>query len=331
MSFFNETGTSGGIEGFSGELFAYLNAMMFILVGVGLLYNLVIREMKEVISIAGTEMRLLFLKWLCVSNLLRGISILVDVAVKDSLLDESWKTWTRDVFMALPSLSFITTYSIVVLFWAQIYYAAILVSYPLLKPFFYFSNCAAYTAFTIILLITLDMEAWRAFRVYLLLLLSLLYLLCAALLFNYGVKVAGHLAERRAVTGGGRTGGLIRRIVTLTSTVPLLLLLRGLFCLLLGSGIITTSNLCTKIGVSRLLWDNLTYFTTELLPSLLFIFMFWPNSDKNPEEFNSVFSSESMITSPLLRASSQPSHSPQEEQDNHWLETEQEIQRQLQL
>lgn len=68
--------------------------------------------------------------------------------------------WTNYFLMVFPSLLFLSTYSIVILFWAQVvlmnlplllmslqvYYAAILVSYPLLRPVCLFFNIAVYNS-----------------------------------------------------------------------------------------------------------------------------------------------------------------------------------------
>ena len=306
------------------ETLAFVDAVLFLVVGFSLAYHIrkqrleAISNVRPPVVLTGTEMRMTFVTCLAVANLSRAVSILVDILVREEVktlsIDESWKIWVREILMALPSLFFITSYSVVILFWAQVYYAAIMVSFPLLRPLFIFANIAAYGLFAVIALITLHMSAWIEVSQYMYLLLGTLYILSSLGLFIFGVRVAGHLSERRAST----RSGIIRRVVLLTATCPLILLFRGGYSLCVGSGLISTS--WPKI-VSRVAWDAGLYFISELLPSLLFIFMFWPSAEPvSSDVFSSIFSSGPEIISPLLKP----------EDRSEWAETESRIAQLLQ-
>ena len=293
---------------FTPDTIGYLAAFLFASLSFSLLFYLKhFVPSKPSAALAGTEMRTLFLKMLAFSNGLRCISILVDILVrhqvKQAALSESWKTWVRDVFMDLPTLMFMTAYSVVILFWAQVYYAAVLVQFPLLKFIFIFVNISSYTLFFVILLITLHMEAWTQVRAYLLILVSTLFIVCSCLLFNFGVKIAGHLSERRSIALSRRH--IIRRIVVLTASVPFILAIRGFYGFLVAFNIVEAA----PKNISRLVWDVGVCLSTELLPSLLCVFTFWPASGSTAQEqlspqFSSILSSESMlihdIQSPLM-------------------------------
>lgn len=305
------------------ESLAFIDAVFFLVVGFALAYHIrrqrldALANGRPPVVLTGTEMRMTFVTCLAAANLSRAVSIIINVFVREEVksltLDESWKLWVREILMALPSLIFITSYSVVILFWAQVYYAAIMVSFPLLRPLFIFANIAAYGLFTVIALITLHMSAWQEVSQYMYLLLGTLYILSSIGLFIFGVRVAGHLSERRASS----RSGIIRRVVLLTATCPLILLLRGCYSLSVGSGLISTS---WPRVISRVAWDAGLYLISELLPSLLFIFMFWPSSEPVATDvFSSIFSSGPELASPLLKP----------EDRAEWAETESRLNAQL--
>jgi hypothetical protein len=170
------------------------------------------------------------------------------------------------------------------------------------------------------------MSAWEELSEYLYLLLGSLYVICSIGLFVFGVRVAGNLSERRersTVSGTAVSSrrSIIRRVVLLTATCPLILMLRGVYSLLVGSSLLSTF---WPPSISRVAWDSIVYFFSELVPSLLFIFMFWPSSEpaSSSEIFSSIFSSsgaaESLLASPLLK-----------ENPQQWVEAESRLDAQL--
>ena len=290
------------------ESFALGAAVVFGLIGVSIVVYLQRRKASAQplgVALAGSEMRVVFLTILAIANLARAASIFIDVAVrrevKASALAPSWKSWVREVLSCLPSLFFASAYSSVVLFWAQVYYAAVMIPFPLLRPTFAFVNAGVYAIFTVIALITLHMAAWTQAVIYINILLGVVFIADAIGLFVFGVRVASHLSERRERLAMRR--GLIRRVLLLTTTVPLVLLLRGSYCLLRGylGG--------NPLNVARLAWDVLLFTVSECLPSLLFIFAFRAGAEQQ-EDGESFWSSEGK--SPLLF----------EDRDVGWRETE---------
>ena len=228
------------------------------------------------ISAAGGETRLLFMGMLALSNISRAITLGIEsFTQQDKQLQKSVRTWVRDFLVSLPTLFFLTTYSVVILFWAQVYYASILVSFPLLKPIVIFINIAVYVIFAVIACLTLLLMAWSEFRQYLYFLLGILFLFCALNFFYYGVKVAAQLSERNKQLS--RKSRIIRRVVILTSTVPLVLLIKGIYCTAIGLGFVSG---LPPDSFSRLTWDSLNFFVTELLPSVLMLSVFWPGTPR---------------------------------------------------
>ena len=227
----------------------------------------------EPVSAAGAETRLLFMGMLALSNFSRAVSLCVEVLTQQDrqLLQRSVRTWVRDFLMCVPTLLFLSTYSVVILFWAQVYYASVLVSFPLLKPVVVFINIAAYVVFSVIACLTLLLMAYAEFRQYLYFLLGILFLLCATYFFYFGVKVSAQLLDRNKQLS--RKSLIIRRVVILTCTVPFVLFLKGIYCSAVGLGFVSLS---APWNLSRLTWDSSNFFVSEFIPSLLMLCVFWP-------------------------------------------------------
>jgi len=140
------------------------------------------------VSSAGGETRSVFMGMLALSNFARAVTLCIEgFTQQDKQIQRSVRTWVRDFLSSLPTLFFLTTYSVVILFWAQVYYASVLVSFPLLKPIVIFINIAVYVVFSVIACLTLLLMAWSEFRQYLYFLLGVLFLFCGLNFFYYGV------------------------------------------------------------------------------------------------------------------------------------------------
>ncbi|KAF4736108.1 hypothetical protein FOZ63_026103, partial [Perkinsus olseni] len=181
----------------------------------------------------------------------------------------------------------------------QVYYAAVLVSHPLLRPVCIFINIAVYIYFVV----------------------GLLYITCSILFFYYGLQVSGQLRDRsrRQLSGSARQLGqsrnksVINRVLVLTLTCPLIFLLRGMSGVLYGVGLIKT--VCPP-SIDRQAWDSMVFFLTEWIPSVLILFVFWPASRRSPtmSHRSSIdVSSNGSLTSPLL----EPQQDQQQHNQNH--------------
>lgn len=266
------------------------------------------------VSVAGGETRLLFMGMLSCSNVARAVTLCIEaVTQQDHQLQRSVRTWVRDFLMSLPTLFFLSTYSVVVLFWAQVYYASVLVSFPLLKPIVVFINIAAYVVFAVIACLTLLLMAWTEFRQYLYFLLGSLFILCSLNFFYYGVKVSAQLLDRNKQLT--RKSRIIRRVVILTATVPLILFVKGVYCTGMGLGLFS---MAAPFRMSRLAWDCTNFFVTEFVPSVLMLLVFWPGSPRADayEPPSSLLTSKeaTSLQSPLLEEQAGP---PQQERHPH--------------
>jgi hypothetical protein len=296
----------------SGQVLVTVDVLLFSLLGI-LAYRQFRKARSDLqqpggeaapVSAAGGETRLLFMGMLTLSNFARAFTLCIEEFThQDKQLQKSVRSWVRDFVMSLPTLFFLSTYSVVVLFWAQVYYASVLVSFPLLKPIVVFINIAAYVVFSVIACLTLLLMAWSEFRQYLYFLLGILFLFSGFTFFYYGIKVAAQLLDRNKQLS--RESRIIRRVIVLTSSVPLILLVKGLFCTAIGLGYISGSPV---FGLSRLTLDCSNFFLTEFIPSVLMLCVFWPGTPRADayEPPSSILSSKQENTvgsleSPLLQ------------------------------
>ncbi|EER00211.1 hypothetical protein Pmar_PMAR017069 [Perkinsus marinus ATCC 50983] len=241
------------------------------------------------VSLTGSRTRKLFLIGLCLSNLARAVSMIIDAVVHTEVREHVWEHsvqgWTNYFLMVFPSLLFLSTYSIVILFWAQVYYAAILVSYPLLRPVCLFFNIAVYNSQPI-------------------------YDSPIAPQIQVSSQLKDRSRRQRSVVGvstteASKNRAVLNRVLVLTVTCPIIFLVRGVLSLLYGVGFMRTYG---PASVDRLAWDSLVYCITEWIPSLLIVIVFWPatrpsnraGGDGQRSDYGDQSSSYDSLVSPLL-------------------------------
>ncbi|CBZ50095.1 conserved hypothetical protein [Neospora caninum Liverpool] len=124
----------------------------------------------------------------------------------ESSLDREWILLFLD---SAPSLVFFSALSLIVLFWAKIYYAAILVAYPHFEkgPWLCSGGLLAFFLlfFTLAVLLQAKRSATRALQI----LAAILFALAAGAFFVYGTKVAKKLSERSKAPS--RKKSIVRR------------------------------------------------------------------------------------------------------------------------
>ena len=149
------------------------------------------------VSLTGKQARNLFLSILGLASALRVLSLLVDLVVRPKVyaqvLQPSYKTWVNNVLLTLPSLVYLSSYSVIVLFWAQVYHASSMRShYPVLKAWCWFLNLSMYLVFLVMALLTMLLGAWREVRGFFYFFEGLLYCGLSWDFFYYGIKVRYH-------------------------------------------------------------------------------------------------------------------------------------------
>ncbi|KAF7457864.1 putative membrane protein [Cryptosporidium felis] len=225
--------------------------------------------------------RICFILLCLIANLSRTVSIIIlDVMwpimseYRSFLGDEiNIEEWYQNLLRTLPSLIYISSYSVVVLFWAHVYYSSMLINTPYMISFFIATNSIMYGLY-IIGLITSLLSNLLSFITFSLFLLSITYTFSSISLLYFGIKVVTHLT-RRAASGTILRYNVIQRVLFLTIFCPVLLFTRGIIsgiqCIYSFLGIPTQNNILEKTPTG----DTLIFILTELFPSIIIVISFW--------------------------------------------------------
>ncbi len=259
-------------------------------------------------SSAGWEMRKRFHLFLFLALILRTVSILFEIFFKENASPDHHhgnKTsesffgvmmsggdvrpkrgdpadlsptdgWMLAVLHTIPSLFFLTTYSLLILFWAQLYYAAWGGSYSSLRPLFYLSNAIIYIAFVSVAAYTIaDPHASREdFRTSALYILGITYFICAAFMVYYGSRVAAQLRPRSR--SSGTTGSYTARKMVLRRVTLLCAVCATVFCLRSAYCFVALYSSWSKYegyppSVNHDTFDAIFYVLMELIPGIFIL------------------------------------------------------------
>eukprot|EP00922_Rhytidocystis_sp_ex-Travisia-forbesii_P071200 GHVS01106276.1.p1 GENE.GHVS01106276.1~~GHVS01106276.1.p1 ORF type:complete len:637 (-),score=103.80 GHVS01106276.1:612-2522(-) len=234
------------------------------------------------VSLTGGKTRAFFIYLLVLANFARAVSLgflgyllshqqsAVLRAPEEGSAVADQHQWLLTILRSAPSLLFLSTYSVVILFWAQVYYAAILVSLPLLKPCFVFINIAAYTVYVSAVVLSYLLQAYAELATYAAFLIGIFYSATALGVAYYGVKVSNKLSERSKQPS--RKNSIIKRVLFLAIVCPLAFLLRGLYSLAFAVNMLPHFY---PSSVTHPAWDALIFLVTEWLPSIMILAAFW--------------------------------------------------------
>ncbi|OII71723.1 uncharacterized protein cubi_00530 [Cryptosporidium ubiquitum] len=225
--------------------------------------------------------RVCFILLCLLANVTRTISIII--------LDLTWpivseyrfllengtniEEWSLDLLRTLPSLVYLSSYSVVVLFWAHIYYTSILISTPQMISFFIAINTIIYGFYIIGMAVSLfsNLLSFAGFSMFL---LAILYISISISMLYYGIKVISHLT-RRAASGTILRYNVIQRVLFLTIFCPILLFIRGIIsgiqCIYSIIGVPAYFKIFDKTPIG----DSLIFILTELFPSIVIVVSFW--------------------------------------------------------
>lgn len=250
-----------------------------------------------------SRMRTFVVVGLFVSSSSRALSIAVDQVVlqcrgKDvsALLQ-----WERALDFCLPSFFFLSTFSLMVLFWAQLYYTTTMVRMPLLNYLFLYANVTCYLLVLVILICTLLLGAYSNLRVYSVGIVGVLDISVAFAFAYYSLSLVFHLKARSNNKRDQRQ--LVPRVVALAATCPIALLVRGVCYVCWSMAIINVS-----IRLDLLLCVLSEFFPAVVILITLLKRAAIPNSPNGNTLPLSVSASEESTDSesPLLRNEVQP-------------------------
>ncbi|KAH8740920.1 hypothetical protein FG386_002466 [Cryptosporidium ryanae] len=238
-------------------------------------------ELQVINASVSHRTRIYFILLCLISNLSRTASIiLLDITSSgmeghNIALGEENEVikWYRDILRTFPSLIYLSSYSVVVLFWAHVYYSSTFTNSPHVVTLFLLGNTLVYGIYASGIIASF-FKPLKNFRVLTLLIISLTYIIVAILLFYYGLKVTVHLS-RRASTGTMLRYNVIKRVLLLTIFCPALLLIRGLISGIQCFYSFSNTEINFKLLDRTPIGDTFVFILTELIPSVIVIMSFW--------------------------------------------------------
>ncbi|EZG67817.1 putative transmembrane protein, partial [Gregarina niphandrodes] len=97
--------------------------------------------------------------------------------------------WSYDLLVTVPSIIMLSSFSVIALFWAQVYYTSRFMVLHHSQFVFWFLNIGVYSILFVVAAMTKLLAAFEELRIYNALLLSALFL-CVGIAFSlYGLKV----------------------------------------------------------------------------------------------------------------------------------------------
>ncbi|EEA06659.1 uncharacterized protein CMU_013340 [Cryptosporidium muris RN66] len=182
--------------------------------------------------------------------------------------------WSFCLLRTFPCLLHLSSYSVVILFWAHVYYTAILINTPYMVFFFVVTNIIVYMLYIVTAILFLVLNHLLTFIPYALFLIGILYILVSISLLYFGWKVTSHLS-RRTSSGTVLRYNVIQRVLFLTVFCPLLLICRGSLSIMQAVYHITGLPVNLQIIDNSPLGDTCLFLATELLPSIIVLVSFW--------------------------------------------------------
>ncbi|SBT70860.1 conserved protein, unknown function [Plasmodium malariae] len=251
-----------------------------------LLYKLLIRN-RKILPIASailtgekTRNFLFIFLFFCLISRILSLIILIYLDIRYISIDYNTLMLFPNFYFYLillktiPTYFFLSSFTIIILFWSQVYYASILVSAPHLQSLYFCMNISVYAVNVVVAALSYFMKAFYNYIYYNYILESVLdYIIGIAFLY-YGIKVTEKLKEKDK--GISKKNSIIRRVLSLAIVLFIILSLKGLYSF---SCFIKNVNLLNSyFDVPT--YDTIIYFISECIPSLLIIYTFQSNKEK---------------------------------------------------
>mmetsp|Transcript_78765 Transcript_78765/g.218935 ORF Transcript_78765/g.218935 Transcript_78765/m.218935 type:complete len:335 (+) Transcript_78765:88-1092(+) len=140
-------------------------------------------------------------------------------------LDAVQQNWALDLLEFVPAFAFLSAFSVIVLFWAQLHYTTNMVPFPLSDCVFFFLSVASYILLFVITLCTLLLKVYSHFCTYVMSVVGFLNIAVAVSMLYYGILVAWELHETAKNKLPGKHLGI--RVMLISVVCPGALLVRG--------------------------------------------------------------------------------------------------------
>lgn len=238
------------------------------------------------------------------SNLVRLVALVVEMCIHVPEVEarESVGWWTLGMIHGVPDLLFLSTFGLLIVFYAQLYYATYGITLRCLKPLFALSNLVVYAAFAVVAAVTYVEGEYTRLREWSIVLLTLAYFVSLLGIIYYGYRVTLQLTPRADYNFPARSM-ILRRIATLCILFGCVFLAHSVHGVL-SLALLQRQYMGYPPQVNRYVFDCLQYALLEFLPSLITLFLTAkkraPNVDSEIDDMP--FASEgSPELSPLLQ------------------------------
>eukprot|EP00397_Hematodinium_sp_SG-2012_P032101 GEMP01034146.1.p1 GENE.GEMP01034146.1~~GEMP01034146.1.p1 ORF type:complete len:328 (+),score=48.37 GEMP01034146.1:171-1154(+) len=252
--------------------------------------------------IEGLHIRKYFFNLLLVALLLRVASLFLDITLRRNVSHElsqkwssvrtvhpaDWRQWFDYVVLTLPSLVFMTAFSVVLFFFIHIYFASRFRQQPMLRPVCIFVNVLCYAVYVTICVLTYLLQSWAKFRPYAYFFIGVVHVLEASCTLFFGslmiMVLHDRAAEASSLSSGGRLpGNLVLRTALVTFALSFTPLVFGVHEVLYGLDLAMP----TYGELQRNSSLVLQYCLSELLPTIICLFglakekiMWWNNQEE---------------------------------------------------
>ncbi|KOB58392.1 hypothetical protein PFHG_00135 [Plasmodium falciparum HB3] len=241
-----------------------------------MLYDLIIKNKKNApissSNLTGENTRnfLFFFLFICHISRIISLIILTFLDIKYNSIDYSkvilypYYYFYLTLLKAFPTYLFLSSFTIIILFWSQVYYASVLVSSPHLQTLYIFLNVLVYAINVILASLAYFVKAYFDYIYYNYIIESIVDYIIASAFLYYGVKVTNKLKEKSK--GLARKDNIVKRG------------LYSFWCFIKDMKFYSSFfDLPTC--------DAIIYFLSECVPSILIIYTFQPSKEKSAMDF----------------------------------------------
>ncbi|CDU17489.1 conserved protein, unknown function [Plasmodium yoelii] len=255
------------------------------------IYKLIIRN-KSISSIpssnlTGEKTRYFLFCFLFFCHITRILSttILTYLDIRDDAIDYNTLLLFPNFYFLLillktiPTYFFLSSFTIIILFWSQVYYSSMLVTSQHLKSYYIYINFSGYIINLLFAIIEYLLSSFKNYIYFNFIFESLVDYSIAISFLYYGVKVTSKLKEKNK--GISQKSRITQRILSLAIVMFVILSLKGLY----SFWCFTNDGELYKAQYDVPTYDALIYFISECIPSIFIIYTFQSNKDKNPMSF----------------------------------------------
>lgn len=250
----------------------------------------------------GLRMRRLLAMGIFAASVVRCLSLLMEIENQEGNLSTLHELgprqvqWLWDLISLLPAVAFMSAFSVVVAFMAQLHYIMSMVSLPLLDCFVVWLNVACYFLVLAVAVGTYLLCAYEHLRAYLSCLIGFLYAVLSWSLMYYGIMIMNQLGD--ALRKGHPAQLPVLRVLLVSVLCPLMLLIRAVCMICWGCSMASPSTSVDLILCLCSEWFPAVVIELSLIPAHTFVMA---------EDFALLDSSESEVSAvglqePLLES-----------------------------